>query len=143
MASDLEGEAQNASTALLRLGKAEGLFSELAEIVENRGIGKLYSEDDMKKALAYQEEQVRAEVNDESAEFFDVDGEPIWHSIALFCQRNIDRLTRDWDKQFVNDLVGYTASKDPTPKQAPFLLGIFMKLGGQCASGIKAKYCRR
>jgi len=143
MASDIRGEAENASAAFLRLCQSENLFSHLAELLERRGVRELYSQAEVEEALNIERQLAQAEVIGESAEFFDAYGEPLWHAIALFCQRNTDRLTRDWDKKFVDDLVGYTAMRDPTPKQIPFLLSIFLKLGGQCDPSIKARYIRR
>jgi hypothetical protein len=143
VASDKDGEALNALAAFLRMGQSKNLLNDLAELIEMRGVRKLYSEKDMKDALSCQKELVRAEVDGEYAEFFDADGEPLWHSIALFCRREADRLTRDRDKVFVDDMVGWTASRIPTEKQSSYLVSIFLKLGGSCAPEFKARYLRR
>jgi hypothetical protein len=94
MASDIRGEAENASAAFLRLCQSENLFSHLAELLERRGVRELYSQAEVEEALNIERQLAQAEVIGESAEFFDAYGEPLWHAIALFCQRNTDRLTR-------------------------------------------------
>jgi hypothetical protein len=75
-------------------------------------------------------EEGRAERQRTPPEFYDVSGQPRLHEIALFCQRNLDRLRSDWEKGFTNDMAGTTLVRPLTPKQSKYLLAIFVKLGG-------------
>jgi len=64
-------------------------------------------------------------------EFYNSDGKPRWNEIALFCQRNIERLRSNWEVAFINDMAGKTLVREPTERQAKYLLAIFVKLGGR------------
>jgi hypothetical protein len=64
-------------------------------------------------------------------EFYDDHGEPRYYEIAMYCRNNKERLRRDWDKTFVEDMPGKILSySKPTPPQAKQLLRIFLVLGG-------------
>jgi hypothetical protein len=143
MTSDNQGEAEAASAAFLRTGQSKALLCDLAELIEKRGIGQLYSEDDLKTAIAYGQDLVRAEVGNGS-QYFDCDGEPIWLSIASFVQQHCDdpRLTRDFFRDFASGIFDQVAHREPSDKQKKWLLIIFMKLGESCAADIQTKYIR-
>jgi hypothetical protein len=146
MASNNSGDVQNASARLVEMGQPENLFGDLANLIEYataRGILKKYTEDDIEKVRDHTKELVQAEVDGESAQFFDTDGEPLWHSIALFNQRGVAQLRPGWECDFTNDMVAKTMLREPTEKQAKYLLAIFLKLGGSCAASIKARYLHR
>jgi hypothetical protein len=72
--------------------------------------------------------------------FYDADGQPRWNEIALFCQKNFERLNGDWERVFINDMAGKTLWRQPTEKQDKRLLAIFVKLGGRYDP--KAAYLR-
>jgi hypothetical protein len=40
-----------------------------------------------------------------SVDFIDENGLPAWHEIALFCQRNIDRIKKPNERDFINEMV--------------------------------------
>jgi hypothetical protein len=144
MTSDNEDEAQAASAAFMRAGQSKALLFDLAELIEKRGIGKLYSEDDLKTAIAHGQDLVRAEVGDGSAQYFDSDGEPIWLSIASFVQQHCDdpRLNRDFFREFASGIFDKVAHREPSDKMKKWLLVIFMKLGESCAVDIQTRYIR-
>jgi len=62
--------------------------------------------------------------------FHDSDGQPRWNAIALFCQNNHQRL-RPSEQGFIDDMAGKTMWREPTEKQAKWLLSIFLRLGGR------------
>jgi hypothetical protein len=66
----------------------------------------------------------------DNGDFHNVDGLPAWNEIALFCQRNSDRL-RQSERDFVNDMASRTVWGEPTEKQAKWLKSIFFRLGGK------------
>jgi hypothetical protein len=150
MASDKPGEAQNASAIFMRMCQSENLgslFNDLAEQIEIHGVrGRpLYSEKDIKDVTEHAQEQARAEVGDGPAQYFDADGEPIWLSIAAFCQQHCDdgRLS-EWQKGFANGIFDKLSmwGDSPSPKRMKHLLIIFMKLGESCAADVQARYIR-
>jgi hypothetical protein len=118
--SDFEGEALGAVAAMKRLFKAEGLtFHDIATVIESCN-GKI---EERKYSDAHAEiifnrgiEKGRAEEARKKellvpADFYDEDEHPRWNAIALFCQNNNRR--------------------EPTERQAKWLLSIFIKLGGR------------
>jgi hypothetical protein len=66
-----------------------------------------------------------------SSDFIDENGLPAWHEIALFCQRNIDRIKKPSECEFINDMAGKTLWREPTERQATWLKDIFLRLGGK------------
>jgi hypothetical protein len=137
LGSNFEGEAIGAAAGLRRLVPSEGLtFHDLATLIENCD-GKIetkkYSDADAERAFRRGMEEGRSvEARKRAAppEFYDTDGQPRWNAIALFCQKNIARLTSAWERQFINDIAGKTLWQQPSEKQAKHLLAIFVKLGG-------------
>src|SRR5262249_30956652 len=65
-----------------------------------------------------------------TGDFHNVDGLPAWDEIALFCQRNSDRL-RENERNFINDMAERTVWREPTDRQAKWLCSIFYRLGGR------------
>jgi hypothetical protein len=107
LGSDHDGEVLNAVGMLKKLFCTEKLsFSDLAFVVEN---------------------SAGAEIR---RKFYDADGAPNWHEIALFCQRNSDRLESAKERMFVDQMAGWTVGRAPTEKQASWLESIFVRLGG-------------
>jgi hypothetical protein len=137
LSSDFEGEQLNVVAAMKRLFASEGLsFSDIATVIENHNgeIEELkFSESDMDAAFKCGKEKGRVEEackQQDPPEFYDEDGRPRWNAIALFCQQQQQRL-RPSEKEFVDDMAGKTMWREPTEKQAKWLLSIFIRLGGR------------
>ena len=141
LASNSQGEAFAALCAIARLLEAYGQgFHELAEHVENATGGGL-SEDDKKKirseienarAIGY-EEGVRAAESKQhgTGAFRNTDGTLDWKEVALYCQRQKQRLP-DKHHEFIDDMAARTVyGREPTPKQHQYLHSLFFKLGGK------------
>ena len=64
-------------------------------------------------------------------DFRSTDGSPPWDAVALYLQRNKNRLdSKHYD--FVDDMAARTAwGREPTPKQHQYLFSLFFKLGGR------------
>jgi hypothetical protein len=137
LSSDFEGEVLNAVVAMKRLFAAEGLaFNDIATVIESCN-GEIeerkYSDSDAEIIFARGVEKGRAEqvrVQEGPPEFYDADGHPRWNAIALFCQKNHQRL-RPIEQGFVDDMAGNTLWREPSEKQARWLLSIFLRLGGR------------
>jgi hypothetical protein len=141
-ASNFEGEAINALTALRELVVKEGLtFHDLAIVIENHQgeIEELkYSDADMAASFDKgiergREEEARKKEQIIPADYYDESGQPRWNAIALFCQKHRDRL-RPAEQQFIDDMAGNTMWREPTEKQGQWLLSIFVRLGGRRAA---------
>jgi hypothetical protein len=132
MASN-EGDGTNAARMLQLFIPGTGLtFNDIATMVENCN-GEIeqykYSDNDAKGFfdLGVQKGQERAH---ESGTDFWPGGVPQWGKIALWCQERSARL-RPNEQQFIDDMAGQTQFRGPTPKQAQWLISIFLKLGGK------------
>ena len=137
LGSNFDGEATGAVFGLKRLLPAEGLtFNDLAILIENCNGAieeKKYSDTDVEILFRRGEAKGRAEEankKDLPPDFYDADGQPRWNEIALFCQKNENRLRDEWERTFVNDMAGKTVWRLPSDKQAKHLIAIFVKLGG-------------
>jgi hypothetical protein len=119
----------------------EGLtFNDIATVIENAN-GEIeerkYSDTDAKIIFERGVERGRAEEvrkRELPPEFYDADGRPQWHPIATFCQQHRERLKNDKEREFVDDMAERTSRaffSEPTPRQADWLLGIFIRLGGR------------
>jgi hypothetical protein len=135
MGSDKEGEVIGAATALRRVQQTEGFsFHVLANLIESLEERK-YSESEAEVIFMRGEEKGRREEAGKQQappEFYTVDGQPRWYEIAVFCKENKDRLRSEWERNFVSDdfVANIIKFGRPTEKQAPYLVGIFVKLGG-------------
>ena len=109
----------------------EGLtFSDLGDTVQDKQYtiaeARLIYEQGKQKGLV---EEARKQ---QETEFFDIDGQPQWYEIAVFCQQNSSKLRDEWERSFVSDMPSKIIKFGrPTEKQAPHLLAIFVKLGGR------------
>src|SRR5215813_14728612 len=111
LSSDFEGEVLNVVAAMKRLFAAEGLaFNDIATVIESCN-GEIeerkYSDSDAEIIFARGVEKGRIEEarkQQAPPEFYETDGRPCWHEIALFCQKNAGRLRDGWEKEFVNDM---------------------------------------
>ena len=148
LGSNTGDEAIAAAHGLRRLVPAEGLsFNEIAVLIENCG-GKIeqfkYSDADAEVIFARGVERGRDEERREQSappEFYDADGRPRWHEMAVFCRDHTGRLRSDWEKEFVDDMVGKTLQRVPTDKQAKHLFAIFVKVGGPYDAKTAGLYC--
>jgi hypothetical protein len=66
-----------------------------------------------------------------TGDFRNTDGKPDWIAVALFLQRNKDRLEFR-HHQFVDDMAAHTVwEHEPTERQHRYLHSLFFKLGGR------------
>jgi hypothetical protein len=134
LGSSFEGEVQASIAAAKRLLASESLSpNDLGTVIENAN-GEIealkYSDSDADKIYKQGLAEGRAEGVRESPEFYDENGEPRWHEVAMFCQQNAPRL-RGNEQEFIDDMAGRTMWREPTEKQAKWLLSIFIRLGGR------------
>src|SRR5215813_8407071 len=139
LASNSRGEAFAALCAIARLLESHGhTFHSLADHVEN---GSGLSEDDKKKirseienarALGYAEGVKAAEAKQHgTGAFRNTDGALEWTEVALYCQREKQRLPSK-HHEFIDDMASRTVyGREPTPKQHQYLHSLFFKLGGK------------
>jgi hypothetical protein len=135
--SNFEDEAKAALVKLRQLSLAEGLsFNDLAIAIENcEGIleEKKYSDVEMQWSYGQGVEKGRAEEArkrplQEPTDYFDADGRPQHHAMAMYCQRNYEHLS-DKTREFVDDMIGKTMWRTLSPKQEKWLISIFHQLG--------------
>jgi len=141
LASGSQGEAFAALCAIARLLESHGQsFHTLADHVENANGGSL-SEDDKKKirseienaySLGYAEGVKAAEAKQHgTGAFRNTDGALEWTEVALYCQREKQRLPSK-HHEFIDDMASRTVyGREPTPKQHQYLHSLFYKLGGK------------
>jgi hypothetical protein len=133
LGSASDGEIIAAVHAMRRILESAGAdIHGLAEHVENPN-GHV-NEADLKRvfdegyAMGVQDAQNKQHGLDD---FRNTDGKPAWPSVALFCQRNKDRLDSK-HHTFVDDMASRTAwGREPTEKQHKYLHSLFFKLGGK------------
>jgi len=139
LASDRDGEVVAAARAAVRTLKAAGAdIHALAGLVEQTDGGKL-SEAEMKKLYDAGYEAGRADgvataeakVPHDADGFRHVNGSKSWHEMACFCQKRSAHLHSGKEREFVDDMAGWTVRKEPIPKQAEWLRSIFARLGGR------------
>jgi hypothetical protein len=142
LGSDQDGEVLASVAAMKRLFAAERLsFHDIATVIENCNgeIEELkYSDTDVAIIFARgvetgREEESRKKEQIVPTDYYDADGQPRWNAIALFCQKNDDRL-RPTEQKFIDDMVANTMWRQPTEKQGRWLLTIFLRLGGRRAA---------
>jgi hypothetical protein len=137
LVSDSQGEAVAALCAMARLLENHRLsFLDLADHIENGGSG--LSEDDKKK-IRSEIESARAAEGVKAAEarqhgtgaFRNTDGAIEWTEVALYCQREKQRLPSK-HHEFIDGMASRTVyGREPTPKQHQYLHSLFYKLGGR------------
>ena len=140
LASDSRGEAFAALCAIARLLQAYNQsFHTLADHVESGGGG--LSEADKQKISAAIEsariegyaEGVKAAESKQhgTGAFRNTDGTLEWIEVALFVQRQKQRLPEK-HHEFVDDMAARTVyGREPTPRQHQYLHSLFYKLGGK------------
>ena len=141
LASNSQGEAFAALCAIARLLESQGYtFHTLAEHVENAN-GSSLSEDDKKKirseienarAIGYAEGVKAAEARQHgTGAFRNTDGALEWTEVALYCQREKQRLPSR-HHEFIDDMASRTVyGREPTPNMHKYLHSLFYKLGGK------------
>jgi len=133
LASDRDGEVVAAARALLRTLKTAGADIHLLAAQVGQANGGGLSEAEMKKLYdAGYDAGVRAAeatLRHDANGFHSVDA-PSWHEIACYCQDRSEHL-RSNEVDFVDDMVGWTTSREPTSKQAKWLGSIYGRLGGR------------
>jgi len=139
LGSNFEGERTNAVSRLHNLLCKNNIsFNDLAILIENhRGEIEELKYSDADAAVIYQKgvEKGRAQARESGDGAFGVGGAPQWVKMALWCQERSTRL-RPSEQQFIDDMAGRTQFREPTPKQAQWLISIFLKLGGKREASI-------
>jgi hypothetical protein len=137
LGSDSEGEVFAAHGALKRHLASHGVtFNDLGNGIERLATGGL-ADDQMQRLFdaGYQkglEDATRKQLEAEGAFGLRPDGSPDWERIAVYCQREKGRLKEDRHRHFVDDMASrMTGSREPTPRQATYLLSLFRQLGGR------------
>ena len=131
LASDKDGEILAATAALKRtLASAGTDINGLAHGIENLGKSTVVP-DEIKKKIwdaAVQHTENRLHGADD---FIDSSGKPTWQSVALYCQRNIDRLAPK-HHDFINKVASQTVyDREPTERMHKYLFSLFLQLGGR------------
>jgi hypothetical protein len=137
LGSSSDGESSNAATALRRFIESEGVPANDLTMILTNWDGQIeerkYSDSDVEIIFergkeAGRTEETRNRPLGDSTEYYDADGNPQWHAIALYCQRHGLNLPPN-HREFIDDMTGNTMWREPTPKQGKYLLSLFFKLG--------------
>jgi hypothetical protein len=137
LSSDQPGEVFAAAQALIRLLQTlgtdlDGLARGFEKILN--GSGKAITQAEMQKAIsdAYAAGVQNTENRLHGAhDFRNTDGKPSWEAIALFLQRNKNRLDAR-HHNFIDEMASRTAfGREPTERMHKYLHSLFYKLGGK------------
>ena len=130
LSSDKPFEVEGAISGVQRLLKSTDVHA-LADRIENGGISKNYQEEvraQIKKAheVGYERGVKAAEAR------FRPDGKLEFSEVALFAERQINRLPPD-KHEFIHKMAFYARQEiEPSPKQGKFLFDLFVQyLGGR------------
>jgi hypothetical protein len=120
--------------ALKQRLEASGVsFHELAEHIEKPN-GNAVTEADLKRIYdaGYTQGVQDAENRHHGAEdFLSADGKPTWEGVALFLQRNKNRLDNR-HHEFIDDMASRTVwGREPSERQHKYMHSLFHKLGGK------------
>jgi hypothetical protein len=134
LSSPNDGEIIAAGRALQRTLEANGLdIHAVADPLEAPN-GKHIPEEQMQRlwdaayARGVQDTENRQHGVDD---FIGTDGKPTWEAVALFLQRNKNRLDPK-HHEFIDDMAARTAwGHEPTERQHRYLHSLFYKLGGK------------
>ena len=134
LSSNSDGEVVATVRALKRTLESAGVsFHELADHIEQPN-GAAVSEADFKQiyAAGYDHGARDAERKYHGDEdFIGDDGKPTWQGVALFLQRNKERLDPKYH-EFIDDMAARTVwGREPTERQHKYLHSLFFKLGGK------------
>jgi hypothetical protein len=138
LASNHDGEVIAAASALKRLlASRDADLNDLGSAIEKLATGGL-EEVEMKRLFEAGRAQGLKEARREHGEAdattgLRPDGSKDWEAIALYCQRETARLRSEKEREFVNDMAGRLTfpEREPTERQAAWLLSIFRRLGGR------------
>jgi hypothetical protein len=138
LGSDSEGEVLATHGALKRHLASRGVsFTDLGDAIEKLATGGL-EQAELERVFEAGRAKGLSEAGRQQAEELAVygqrlDGSYDWLAIALFCQRENTRLRGDVERTFVNDMAARMSfpEREPTEKQAVWLLAIFRRLGGK------------
>jgi hypothetical protein len=140
MGSEHKGERESAALGLCRFVASEGLpATDLAMIMaHSQGLKKKYTDDEMKENLkkVYEKglntghaEEASSRPISVASDYFDADGNPQWHAIALYCQKHGAHLDAK-ERDFFDDMVIQMRHHGPrSGKQGGWLLSLFYQLG--------------
>ena len=140
LGTEHEGEAIAAWGALRRLLASRNVtFTDLGDAVEKLATGGL-EEAEMKRLYeagraAGARDAKRTLAEAEVAFGKRADGSTDWEAVALYCQREKARLRSEAERTFVDDMAARLSfpGREPTEKQATWLIAIFRQLGGRIA----------
>ena len=135
LASDKDGEIIAAVCALKRVLESAGTdINGLANGIENLGKAEKKAAEmlaqERKKIwdTAVQHTENRLHGADD---FIDSSGKPTWQSVALYCQRNKQRLAPK-HHDFINKVASQTVyDREPTERMHKYLFSLFLQLGGR------------
>jgi hypothetical protein len=131
LSSDKDGDIIAAAHGLRRMLESAGTdIHGLANAIENLGKSAEVSKDQLRKVwdAAVQHTENRLHGADD---FRSTDGKPTWQAVALFCQRNKQRLNRS-TYDFVDKMAAQTVfGREPTENQHKYLFALFLRLGGK------------
>jgi hypothetical protein len=128
LSSDKPFEAEGAMSGVQRLLKGADVHA-LANRIENGGVNKQYQEEvraQIKKAheVGYERGVRAAEAR------FRPDGKLEFSEVALFVERNINRVPPD-KHEFIHKMAFYARQElEPSPKQGKFLFDLFVQYLG-------------
>jgi len=129
LASDRDGEIIAAVHALKRVLASAGTdLNGLAHGIEN--LGKGISNEERKKIgdTAVQHTENRLHGADD---FIESSGKPTWQSVALYCQRNKQRLAPK-HHEFIDKVASQVPwDREPTERMHKYLFSLFLQLGGR------------
>ena len=134
LSSQSDGEIVATARALMRTLESAGTdIHALAGHVEKSN-GKRIPEEELQRlydagfAAGVQAVENRQHGSDD---FRGTDGKPTWEAVALFLQRNKNRLDPK-HHEFIDDMASRTAwGHEPTERQHRYLHSLFYKLGGK------------
>jgi hypothetical protein len=147
LSSNFDHEKLTTLSMLEKLGVTENIsLNDIGAIIEGWRwkIGEsCFSEAEVKTIYEKGLERGRAERQDSKLEFVDIDGQPRWYDIALFIRDNVGQLSPGWETDFANDIPSKVFNRSPSPKQAKWILKLFIQLGGRCEPAVlQAAYLR-
>ena len=128
--TDKEGDAVAATQALGRVLQSVGpdVIYSVAERIEHPAV---LGEEDMQKildtgiAIGIKQAEQKTRSNGGSPNF------PRAYDMALYCQQHIDRLLRDKDREFIENMVTVARYRTLSPKRQAYLEDLYLKLGGR------------
>ena len=136
--SEFEGEILAAVGAMKRLFGTTGLsFNDFATVIESCN-GELeerrFSDADAQAIFARgvakgRAEEARSRPSAGPGEYYDADGQPNYHAMAMHCQQHIACLPPR-HHEFIDKMASSTLYREPTPAQGKYLLSLFIQLGG-------------